>query len=395
MIPNELAAYNRVLNRLEQKQAQDNSIVGIVNNLDESLISDLTLLSDRALTSGSYEFDIGGENQDIVTIDGIKLAHYMFNFKIDLIEEHSTGSYIITSNWEKLLKNEDFVISARGAVLLTDDCTLLTGETGNNLFNNYQKITNVHKLITSLASESEGSNKTIFYDRPISFHFILHESDLSHDIDFDAITSLINKDLHKEAIVCIVCKELVNFLKDIDSKKRFSYLIQHLSSLSANILLNYKSYVDEYSFDKVRKEYNEKKTEYVERVHSIFDNAATKLLSIPAGVWFATTQITNSQLGTLEFTKNIIVLITVSILVFLLVLMLHGQFSTIRVLQDEYTQLFKRLKVDYPDEVEQIISIETDLASKAWQVELKLWLAICSSLTLAGLTLWLFCTSYN
>ena len=58
------------------------------------------------------------------------------------------------------------------------------------------------------------------------------------------IENLRKRDLHQEAIVNLMCKELVSFVKDIDEKQRFNYLVKNFNALTSNILLSYQSYTE-------------------------------------------------------------------------------------------------------------------------------------------------------
>ena len=171
-----------------------------------------------------------------------------------------------------------------------------------------------------------------------------------------------------------------------------------MDSLVSNVLLSYQSYVENYTFDKVRKEYLEKRTEYVSKIHGVFDNIATKLLSLPAGIWFATTQIKEIEIGGLEtmaFAKNVSVIVTVSVLAVLLIFNLFGQFSTISTMSKEYRGVFNALAKTYEDEAPEIGKAKSDIESAQTQVEIKLYIAICATLSLVGLTIWMFCKAYN
>jgi hypothetical protein len=149
---------------------------------------------------------------------------------------------------------------------------------------------------------------------------------LDYSIDTTALENLRKRDLHQEAIINLMCKEVVSFVKNIDEKQRVSYLVQNFNALISNILLSYQTYTENYSFDKVRKEYLEKRTEYVKKMNEAFDSVAVKMLAIPAAIWFAIAQIKpiNSSSPLTDFSKNYIVLITISVLVVILVLNIGG-----------------------------------------------------------------------
>ncbi|MDR8310561.1 hypothetical protein FPK86_22875, partial [Acinetobacter baumannii] len=89
------------------------------------------------------------------------------------------------------------------------------------------------------------------------------------------------------------------------------------------------SYVEDYTFDKVRKEYKEKKTEYIKKLNDTFDSVATKMFAIPAGIWFATAQMTTMKtVSSFIYTKNFIVLMTVLSMIFIMILNVYGQRNT-------------------------------------------------------------------
>ncbi|WP_165742302.1 hypothetical protein, partial [Pseudoalteromonas sp. Z1A6] len=266
----------------------------------------------------------------------------------------------------------------------TGEC--ISDNSSSDKFTNYQNISKVFQLIQKLANDTEGGERTIFYERPLTFDFTLSESDLEHAVDLEVLNKILDKDLHKEAITCLLCKELVSFLKDVDVKKRFSYLIQHLSSLIFNVQLSYQGYVENYTFDKVRKEYQEKRSEYTNKVYDKFDSVATKLLSLPAGIWFATTQIEPSTFGSMEFAKNVTVLVTVASLVVILVFSLYSQYSNLEMLKKEYVSLFDQLAVNFEDEAADIRKAKEEILSAETKVLLKLGFSIFIALVLFGLT---------
>jgi len=304
-------------------------------------------------------------------------------------------SFVVCNNWNELLAYEECVKKPVDSVFFVDKNEVFNKVQSSEKFVNYHNVSKVFKLISNLAKETEGGDRTIFYERPLVFEFTLTETDLEHPIDLDVLNKILGKDLHKEAITCLFCKELVSFLKDVDVKKRFSYLIQHLSSLIFNVQLSYQGYVENYTFDKVRKEYQEKRSEYTQKVYDVFDNVATKLLSLPAGIWFATTQVEASTFGSMEFAKNVTVLVTVASLVAILVFNLFGQLSTLKVLKTEYVSVFDQLAISFEDDATDIRKAKNEILSAETKVQLKLGFSIFVSFVLLGLTFWLFCKAYS
>jgi hypothetical protein len=192
-----------------------------------------------------------------------------------------------------------------------------------------------------------------------------------------------------------MCKEVVSFVKNIDEKQRVSYLVQNFNALISNILLSYQTYTENYSFDKVRKEYLEKRTEYVKKMNEAFDSVAVKMLAIPAAIWFAIAQIKpiNSSSPLTDFSKNYIVLITISILVVILVLNIWGHRNTLVAMIKEYQDIFTNLSSKFEDEMIKILSIKEELDSNAFSVKLKMYFSIFSAIILLIITIFLFLQS--
>ncbi|QPL41697.1 hypothetical protein IT970_09290 [Pseudoalteromonas sp. A41-2] len=396
---NILKAYAVVFAALDVEEPQGDEFKGWLR-LTPELKGYLELLADEGLTSGSYDFNKDGKYASSANLSQLKPAHFEDNirFNVELTAKQIKADYAVCSEWNELLANELRVKSPVKYIFFTNTNTLLTPDSGDDKYVNYLNVHKVYEFVKELAESTEGGDSTIFYERPLNFEFVLKESDLTHSIDLDALKKLLNKDLHKEAITCLMCRELVSFLKDNTLRKRFSYLIQHMDSLVSNVLLSYQSYVENYTFDKVRKEYLEKRTEYVSKIHGVFDNIATKLLSLPAGIWFATTQIKEIEIGGLEtmtFAKNVSVIVTVSVLAVLLIFNLFGQFSTISTMSKEYRGVFDALAKTYEDEASEIGKARSDIESAQTQVEIKLYIAIVATLSLVGLTIWMFCKAYN
>lgn len=394
-----LDAYAAVFAALDEKKLQDGEFKGWLR-LTPQLKDKLELLADAALTTGSYDFNKDGKPFSSANLSQLKPAHFENNirFYIELTAQQIKADYAICSEWNELLANELRVKSPVKYIFFTNTSTLLTPGSGDEKYVNYLNVHKAYEFVKELAESTEGGDSTIFYERPLNFEFVLKEFDLTHSIDLDALKKLLSKDLHKEAITCLMCRELVSFLKDNTLSQRFSYLIQHMDSLVSNVLLSYQSYVENYTFDKVRKEYLEKRTEYVSKIHQVFDNIATKLLSLPAGIWFATTQIKEIEIGGLEtmaFAKNVSVIVTVSVLAVLLVFNFFGQFSTISTMSKEYHGVFDALAKTYEDEAPEIGKAKSDIESAQTQVEIKLYIAIWATLSLVGLTIWMFCKAYN
>ncbi|HAW93058.1 MULTISPECIES: hypothetical protein [unclassified Arsukibacterium] len=390
--------YSSVFSALEDKELISGDFKGKLK-LNSKLKAALSLLEAKELTSGSYSYFKDGSAKSSITLNQINIDRFddSYFFEVDLSGNVSKGDYVICRNWEAVLTNETKVKSPAKYIFFTETETLLTPFSQEVKYSNYLNVQKVYHLVKRLAESTEGGDKTIFFERPLTFEFVLVEADLDYAIDVDALEKLLNKDLHQEAINCLICKELVSFLKDIHVKERFSYLIKHMSSLISNVLLSYQSYVESYTFDKVRKEYLEKRTAYISKIHDVFDAIATKLLTLPAGIWFATSQINQlnvEYINDIAFYKNIAVLVTVALLAILMLLNLIGKFTMLDFQKKEYSDIFAELLKSFKDEAININSAKIDIDNEDAKVRSKLRYSIFATVALCALTFSIFIAAF-
>ncbi|MEB5475951.1 hypothetical protein [Acinetobacter pollinis] len=357
---------------LTDKETSHDQISGRLQ-LNRDNLDILKKLAENQLADGSVDCIVDGNSIGGVALEDIEEKYFHNNIKCEVTLHKSDLSkslnYAICNNWFDLLNSEYSIKKPVESVFFIEGETYLNSNSGSLKFNNYLNLHQVFDLISFLSKSTNSWDNTIFYQRPIKFVFSLSEQDLDYLIDTTALTNLKNRDLHQEAIVNLMCKEVVSFVKDIDERQRVSYLVQNFNSLISNILLSYQSYTDNYSFDKVRKEYNEKKTEYIKKINDTFDSVATKMLAVPASIWFATAQISPRSSLKDKLTnnydyflvKNSIVLVAVLLIVIILGLNIFSQRNTLKQLKSEYDEVFDNLKDKFTEEENKLSEVVIDI----------------------------------
>ena len=391
--------FGEIFLSLNDRKISHDQITGFLH-LNQDNLSILKQLADNELADSSVDCIVDGDNNlGGVALNDICEKHFKENIQCEITLHTSDLSqsleYAICSNWSDLLNSEYSIKKPVKSVFFINSESYLNENSGNFRFNNYLNLHQIYDFISFLSNKTNSWNNTIFYQRPIKFVFAFKESDLDYPIDITALENLKERDLHQEAIVNLICKEVVNFVKDIDEKKRVSYLVQNFNALISNILLSYQSYTENYSFDKVRKEYLEKRTEYIKKMNESFDSVATKMLAIPAAIWFAIAQIKpiEDSSSVVDVSKNYIVLFTVLILVILLIMNIWGHRNTLVVMVKEYHDIFKNLSLKFEDETIKILSVKEELDNNAFSVKLKMYFSIAASAFLFVITLILFLQS--
>jgi hypothetical protein len=306
-----------------------------------------------------------------------------YQFQIELKSEKVHDRYFICKDWNTLLSYQQYILEPVKAIFFSDSLELQSAETPTQIFKRYQIAAKVCQLVKQVANDVTASQDyLIIFGQSLPINFNLDLSALEHDIDPDILEELLSKDLHKEAKTALVRELLVSFLKHHDITHRFSYLLTHFNAFSAQLLTSYEQYVSNYSFDKVRREYQEKKTEYIISINKVFDDVATKTFAIPAGVWLAASQIESAQLGTLGFYKNITFILIVFVLVIIVCFNLMGQFSCLKALSDVYHPLFERLGNEVGCDKEEVNKALSELQSRDFFVWWKLAASLFVTVTM-------------
>lgn len=394
--------YREFLLSLKDRDDSHDKFVGWLA-LDFDSILKLKSLADIELANSSLGVKkADSENSTNVDIDRIIQSYearfsedgILFRIELEKTNNNRGDSFLICSDWNELLSFEHYVEFPVSEILFTKNNVYYNVDSKDSKYKNYLKVGKVYEFIQYLSEQTKSDQGTIFFNRSYKFRFKLTENCLESSIDSESLELLMKKDMHREAIIHLMSKEVTNFIKDQDESNRFIYIIQNLNPLIHNINHSYQSYVDNYSFDKVRKEYLEKRTEYIKKMNDAFDSVATKMLAIPAGIWFAMAQIQEvDPVKNLSATKNLVVLITIALMVSLLIINIWGQRNTLNSMIKEYTSVFSNLSSKFEDELPTILSVKEELDSTAVSVKLKMYFSIFSAIILFLITFFLFMQS--
>lgn len=398
MKDSQLQIYREILLSLDGKEYFHDKFVGWLK-FDSNSVLKFKNICEAGLAASSVKVKkITLPNVTSIDIDNViekfesKFSNDDWLFQIELEKNNLNkgDEFLICADWNELLSFEHYVINPVYDVYFTTSDSYFDKLSQNEKYKNYLKVGKVFEFIQFLTEQTKSDSGTIFFNRSYKFSFNLTESCLESSIDTESLESLMNKDMHREAIIHLMTKEVANFIKDQDEKNRFIHIIQNLNPLIHNINHSYQSYVDNYSFDKVRKEYLEKKTEYIKKMNESFDSVATKMLAVPAGIWFVTAQITRKVDTDFDASKNFIVLVTVSSVVLILIMNIWGHRNTLISMKEEYRSIFDNLALKFGGESTQINEVKIELNKKACSVEFKMWIAIIITVLLLVFTIVLF-----
>lgn len=369
-----VTSYSFIFPLLEDPKSNSNGeFVGFLN-LCSDIVRHLTILVNAELCAASVDLYQDNKKVTSTAIEQIEDKHYSFGCKITLSACWERGGYYIGNNWDGLLKSTERILIPVKQAFFTDTNELATDD--KQTYQNYLNLSKVCRIIDKVAlPNNSNTHRTIIFERDISVFYTLKKSDLEHELNADAIERLLREDIHHEAKIALVREALVKFLKDKGSKQRFGYLISHFNAFSSDLLLSYQSFVEQYSFDKVRKEYQEKQTEYIQKINNVYSDVGAKVLAIPAGLWLAIFKLDEAEIGSFGFIKNIIILILCILCMIYAIFHFTAQFSVLKSLKDEYQALFKRLAAEHEEESDSINTAKTNIDKSAFWAWWKLTLS--------------------
>lgn len=371
--------YSDIFQLIKKRELNENDHFSGFVDLSHEVIKDLNILVEYDLCDTSVDLYNNDKLQTSIGIDALCEKHFPFVCKITLPSQWERGGYFIGDNWNLLLKSATRILKPVQQAFFTETNELTKEESLH--FKSYIKLSKVCNFIDEVAlpTNNDSSARTVIFERDINIFYTLQKSDLEHELSTEAIDRLLHKDLHHEAKVALVREALVKFLKDKGTNQRFGYLISHFNAFSSDLLLSYQGYVEKYTFDKVRKEYQEKQTEYIQKVNSTYSDIGAKVLAIPAGLWLAVFKLEEAKVGSFDFIKNIIIFTLCALCMGYAIFHFYAQFSTLESLKNEYQSLFDRLAKEHNDESKSIIKAKERIDTCAEKTWWKLSLSIFST----------------
>ena len=176
--------YSIVFNRLQNKVFGADTVTGWLQR-DAQMLTFLSKLENAELTDGgSYEYTKANKPLGEKALEFIDEKFFAEDvlFKVELHRKKIHSRFVVCNNWNELLAYEECVKKPVNSVFLIEANEVFDANSGSEKFINYQNVSKVFTLIHNLAKETEGGDRTIFYERPLAFEFTLSESDLDHPI---------------------------------------------------------------------------------------------------------------------------------------------------------------------------------------------------------------------
>jgi hypothetical protein len=194
---------------------------------------------------------------------------------------------------------------------------------------------------------------------------------LSSELDgFSILQRILIEDGHKEEKANILKETLAAFCTRLGDKNALEHLIQCFSEFTLRFEESYRSFVTNFSFNDVRREYEERNREYIAKLNSAFSEVANKLLTLPVTVFLAFSQMKVLQgikdpYKLQEALSQNIGLVLLGLFVFLYIREITTiQRSTLESIKVEFKDLMNRLQAEHPTGYKRVKEIDRALGRR-------------------------------
>lgn len=345
-----------------------------------------------------HQNDDGFEFSFAINQDNLELLQKFINADIDANFSFSNGVYVdfdeiklrIGSNakaelsfssfkvkginvypdWENFLSYKPNIFSAPDNFLILSDHVIYAGESNSSKVNHYLDVCKIIRLLISKADHVQNFTSTIveevifLHKGKLHMPVVYDKRVLEEKLDgFSIVNALFNDDSHTEQKTSILKEVIYGLLLNIPKSERLRYLLCNFGEFSRRLNENYQLFVSEFSFDDVRKEYEEKKREYFIKLNDVFSSVQTQMLGIPISIAISSVRMT-AVLDKVSFFGDLLLSISIIIYSVMMFVFIKNQKHSLKAIKNDYESQMARLKHHYADQYEKIIDIKNDLDSR-------------------------------
>lgn len=163
----------------------------------------------------------------------------------------------------------------------------------------------------------------------------------------DRLLKFFGEDTHKEQKLSILTNTVLSLTLPSSVGRRFSTLLTEVNDLFNKLSEGYKIFIADFSYDKVRNEFEAFRIDYSGKIHKIFSDIQNQLLTIPVATVIVATTMKPVTSGSIALT-NFAVLLGAWVFAILFFLLCINQWKTLRGLDKEIQRQNNVTKEQYP-----------------------------------------------
>lgn len=204
----------------------------------------------------------------------------------------------------------------------------------------YRKLLSFIALLKDCAAyQDDGKAELIFIPDgkfAIPVRFTLPQLGMLEDRTLDRLLAFFTEDTHREQKLSILTNTVLSTVAIAALNRRFHTLLTELDNVLVKFADGYKLFVADFSYDKVRDEFETTKVEYAGKIHKVFTDIQNQLLSIPVATVIVVTQMkAGAPTDPTIWIANTALLTGAWIFAVLFSMLCANQYRTLRVLDAE------------------------------------------------------------
>lgn len=156
-----------------------------------------------------------------------------------------------------------------------------------------------------------------------------------------------NDDTHKEQKISILTNAVLGLVEIATVGRRFPTILTELDDLLNKFAEGYKIFIADFSYDKIRNEFEAFRIDYSGKIHKVFSDIQNQLLAMPVATVIVATSMKSVTSESVEL-ANFAVLIGAWVFSILFVLLCFNQWKTLSALNSEIVRQKKVMAKEYP-----------------------------------------------
>lgn len=315
-------------------------------------------------------FTVDGKDYELDELDELGGVASVVLISVYLESLRDLG-YLVYSSWSNFLEViENRVFPPVDFFIVSDLSYRVPGFESGLKISHYLKVCEFLQILLDVSdyaerySERSVHNLVFLFKNRLEVPILYDESVLEEGLDgISVLTHLMTDNSQIEHKKNIFKQVLIQYCFPLTGVERLPSLLKNFGEFSSRVNENYQFFVSEFSFDDVRKEYEEKKRDYLLKIDEIFSSVYSKLMGIPVSLGLVAVRVS----GIKSFTSTADFFLALAILVYALMMiaLVKNQKHSLIALKNEFQSQLNRFKFSYPDQFSKIELIEVELCERS------------------------------
>lgn len=215
----------------------------------------------------------------------------------------------------------------------------------------YRSLLTFVALLKEAAAYLDASTEELIFVRDGRFsvpvRFELQDLEALQLETLQSLTAKFTQDAHRDQKLSILSNAIYDLAASVKPDLRFRQIMTRINELESKFTDGYKLFSSSFSYDKVKGDIQDAKIDFTSKIHKTVTDIQNQILAIPVATVIVATQMKHAVTYNAEFWINSGVLAGCWIFVILTFIMLHNQYRTLGVIDNEVTRQERKMASDY------------------------------------------------